>query len=120
MTRSGSEPIRARSALRLRLTFALLGVVWGAGAAAGFAVADLPGWAGLCAFIALVAVGDVLVVRHRMRQGGRYQPGRDEPSEPPPEPSQPPDSGDAPGSADAPEVPERPTEARHSHGAARH
>jgi hypothetical protein len=81
--RTGYEPTKARSPLRLRLTLALLGVVWGAAAAAGFAVASQPGWAGLCAFIALIAVVDVFVVRHRMRQGAHYQPGRDVPPYPP-------------------------------------
>ncbi|BBB01209.1 hypothetical protein RVR_8494 [Actinacidiphila reveromycinica] len=82
-SRTGYEPTKARSALRLRLTLALLGVVWGAGAAVGCAYADRPGWAAVCALIALVALVDVFVVRYRMRQGTRYQPGRDEPPVPP-------------------------------------
>ncbi|MFJ2957749.1 DUF6343 family protein [Streptomyces sp. NPDC087270] len=108
MPRSGYEPMQARSALRLRLTFALLGVVWGVGAAVGFALVNLPGWAGLCAFVALVAVGDIFVVRYRMRQGARYQPGRDEPPNPPVDPEE------SPG----PPV-EKPVETRHFHGATR-
>jgi hypothetical protein len=71
--------MQARSPLRLRLTLALLGVIWGAAAAVGFALASHPGWAALCAFIALTAVVDVFVVLHRMHQGPHYQPGRDVP-----------------------------------------
>lgn len=82
-TRTGYEPTKARSALRLRLALALLGLVWGVGAAVGFAFAGQPGWAGVCAFVALIAVADVLVVVHRIRQGSRYQPGRDVPPGPP-------------------------------------
>ncbi|SEG16558.1 hypothetical protein SAMN05216223_103470 [Actinacidiphila yanglinensis] len=79
MPRTGYEPTKARSPLRLRLTLALLGVIWGVAAAVGFAMASQPGWAGICAFIALVAVVDVFVVLHRIHQGPHYQPGRDVP-----------------------------------------
>ncbi|WP_405589556.1 DUF6343 family protein [Streptomyces sp. NBC_01190] len=79
MRRSGSEPIQARSPLRLRLGLAIFGVVWAAGAAVGFAFADQPGWAGLLAAISAIALADVALVVRRMRQGARYQPGRNVP-----------------------------------------
>ncbi|MEC3997954.1 DUF6343 family protein [Actinacidiphila sp. DG2A-62] len=77
--RTGSEPVQARSPLRLRLTLAVLGVVWGTAAAVGFALADHPGWAAVTAAIAALALVDtVLVIRH-IRQGPHYQPGRSVP-----------------------------------------
>ncbi|MYS18894.1 hypothetical protein GA0115240_10167 [Streptomyces sp. DvalAA-14] len=79
MRRSGSEPTQARSPLRLRLGLALFGVVWGAGAAFGFAWAGEPGWAALLAFIGFLAAVDAVLVIRRFRQGARYQPGRDVP-----------------------------------------
>ena len=81
--RTGSEPVQARSPLRLRLGLALFGLVWAVGGAVGFAGAGQPGWAALFAAIALVAGADLLVVVHRMRQGPHYQPGRDVPPYPP-------------------------------------
>jgi drug/metabolite transporter (DMT)-like permease len=79
MHRSGSEPVQARSPLRLRLTLAVCGVVWGIAAAVGFALLDHPGWAALCAVIAALAAVDTAVVIRRIRQGPHYQPGRDVP-----------------------------------------
>jgi hypothetical protein len=79
MHRTGSEPAQARSPLRLRLTLALCGVVWGAAAAVGFAVAGQPGWAAFVAFVAAVALVDTLVVIRHIRQGPHWQPGRDVP-----------------------------------------
>lgn len=76
LRRTGYEPVQARSPLRMRLALAVCGVVWGAAAAAGFAVYHQTGWAALCAVIAAVACLDaVLVIRH-IRQGPHYQPGR--------------------------------------------
>ncbi|WUH89938.1 DUF6343 family protein [Streptomyces sp. NBC_00433] len=79
MRRNGYEPIQARSPLRLRLGLAVCGLVWGIGAAIGFAFYSQPGWAGLSAAIAAVAAADCAIVVRRMRQGPRYQPGRDVP-----------------------------------------
>ncbi|SEN96215.1 DUF6343 family protein [Actinacidiphila rubida] len=76
MPRTGSEPVQARSPLRLRLVLALLGVVWGVAAAVGFALAGQPGWAAFVAAIAAVALVDVVVVIRHMRQGAHWQPGR--------------------------------------------
>jgi membrane protein implicated in regulation of membrane protease activity len=79
LRRSGSEPVQARSPLGLRLGLAVFGVFAGAAAAVGFAVSGEPGWAALLAAIAAVAVVDAVLVIRRMRQGSRYQPGRDVP-----------------------------------------
>lgn len=79
MRRTGYEPTQARSPLRLRLGLAVCGVVWGIAAAVGFALVAQPGWAALCALIAVVAAVDTAVVVHRMHQGPHYQPGRDVP-----------------------------------------
>jgi hypothetical protein len=86
MGRTGSEPRQARSPLRLRLTLAILGFVWATAAAVGFALASQPGWAGICAAIAAIAVVDTAVVVHRIHQGAHYQPGRDVPPYRPVEP----------------------------------
>jgi Family of unknown function (DUF6343) len=77
--RTGSEPVQARSPLRLRLGLALFGLVWAVGGMVGFAEANQDGWAGAFGAIALVAVVNMLVVVHRMRQGPHFQPGRDIP-----------------------------------------
>ncbi|WP_333770913.1 DUF6343 family protein [Streptomyces sp. IBSBF 2435] len=83
MRRTGYEPTQARSPLRLRLGLAVCGVVWGIGAAIGFALFAQPGWAALCAVIAAIAAADCVIVVRHMRQGARYQPGRDVPPYPP-------------------------------------
>ncbi|SDP28695.1 DUF6343 family protein [Actinacidiphila guanduensis] len=77
--RTGYEPVQARSPLRLRLALALVGVVSGAAAAVGLALVGQPGWAAVCAAIALIAAIDAGVVVHHIRQGPHYQPGRDVP-----------------------------------------
>ncbi|WUV83251.1 DUF6343 family protein [Streptomyces sp. NBC_01476] len=79
MRRSGSEPVQARSPLRLRLGLALFGVVWGAAAAVGFAWAGEPAWAAVVAAIGALAAIDAGLVIRRIRQGSRYQPGRNVP-----------------------------------------
>jgi hypothetical protein len=79
MRRTGYEPTQARSPLRLRLGLAVFGVLSGIGAAVGFAVNDEPGWAALCAAIAALAAANCAVVVRHIRQGARYQPGRDVP-----------------------------------------
>ncbi|MEU3460521.1 DUF6343 family protein [Streptomyces sp. NPDC006733] len=74
--RTGSEPLTARSALRLRLGLAAFGLLWAVGGAVGFAVAGHPVWALALAAVAAVAVVDLLVVVRHLRQGAHYQPGR--------------------------------------------
>lgn len=87
--RTGDEPLRARSPLRLRLGLALFGAAWAVVGVAGFAEAGHPGWAGVFGAILLLAAADALLVVHRIRQGPHFQPGRDVPpyhpdDEPPP------------------------------------
>jgi hypothetical protein len=77
--RTGSEPIQARSPLRLRLGLTICGLVWALGGTALFALAGQPGWAGFFGAVALVAVVDLMVIVHHIRQGPHYQPGRDVP-----------------------------------------
>ncbi len=77
--RSGNEPMTARSPLRLRLALASFGVALGTAVAVAAGVAgDMP-LAILFAVIAIVACVNVAVVIIRIRQGPRYQPGRDVP-----------------------------------------
>ncbi len=77
--RTGSEPMQARSPLRLRCGLA----VWGlACAVAGIVIfADLgrPGWAIACGVLAAVTSADLFMVVRHIRQGPHYQPGRDVP-----------------------------------------
>ncbi|MEW2164120.1 DUF6343 family protein [Streptomyces sp. NPDC007084] len=78
-TRTGSEPVTARSALRLRFWLSAWGLIWAAGGTVAFVLAGRPGWAAACAALwLLVTVDMVMIVRH-IRQGPHYQPGRDVP-----------------------------------------
>src|ERR1700740_32667 len=77
--RSGSEPMTARSPLRLRLALASFGVAIGAGAAVAAAVTGQAPRPILFAVIPAAACLNVAVVIIRIRQGPRYQPGRDVP-----------------------------------------
>jgi hypothetical protein len=83
--RTGDEPTHARSALGLRLSLTLAGLVcWGVAAAIMLAVGErvLAGVFGLIAVLAAVNAGFVV---HRMRQGPHWQPT---PSTPPYRPVQ--------------------------------
>ncbi|WP_307162725.1 DUF6343 family protein [Streptomyces rishiriensis] len=83
--RTGSEPVTARSALRMRLWLTVWGLAWAIFGAAAFALAGRPGWAAACGVLWLVITVDLaMILRHR-RQGPHYQPGRDIPPYPPPE-----------------------------------
>ncbi|HUN35441.1 MAG TPA: DUF6343 family protein [Trebonia sp.] len=82
--RSGNEPMTARSPLRLRLALASFGVAISAGAAVAAAVTGQVPLAILFAVIAAAACLNVAVVIVRIRQGPRYQPGRDVPPGAPP------------------------------------
>jgi hypothetical protein len=77
--RSGNEPMTARSPLRMRLVLAIFGVFFGAGAAVGTALSGQAPLAILFGVIAAAACVNVAVVIIRIRQGPRYQPGRDVP-----------------------------------------
>lgn len=77
--RTGSEPITARSPLRMRFWLSVWGLIWAVSGTAAFAVAGRTGWAVACGvLLVLVAVDLVLVVRH-LRQGPHWQPGPDIP-----------------------------------------
>ncbi|MFD9307265.1 DUF6343 family protein [Streptomyces sp. NPDC060048] len=82
--RTGSEPVTARSALRLRFWLSLWGLIWAGGGAAAFALAARPGWAAACAAVAVIAAVDLAVVVRHIHQGPHYQPGRDIPPYEPP------------------------------------
>lgn len=73
--RSGDEPVHARSPLRLRLGLALTGLANGLAGVILFAVLGSQpltwAFAGLCA----IALINVVVVVHHIRQGAHYQPG---------------------------------------------
>ncbi|MFF5774674.1 DUF6343 family protein [Streptomyces californicus] len=77
--RTGSEPTTARSPLRMRLWLSLWGTAWALFGLVAFAVNGRPGWAAACGVVLLIAVTDLCVVAYRMRQGSRYQPGREVP-----------------------------------------
>jgi hypothetical protein len=77
--RTGSEPVTARSPLRMRFWLGVWGLLWTAGGTIAFAMVGRAGWAVACGVLfAVVAVDLFLVVRH-IRQGPHYQPGRDVP-----------------------------------------
>lgn len=77
--RTGNEPTTARSPLRMRFWLSIWGLAWTAFGTVAFAIADRPGWAAACGALALVVIVDLgFVIRH-IRQGSRYQPGRDVP-----------------------------------------
>uniref|UniRef100_A0AAU3H5X9 DUF6343 family protein n=1 Tax=Streptomyces sp. NBC_01401 TaxID=2903854 RepID=A0AAU3H5X9_9ACTN len=77
--RTGSEPSTARSALRMRLWLSLWGMVWAVAGLVAFVVTGRAGWATACGVLLVVAVTDLCFVVRRIRQGSRYQPGRDVP-----------------------------------------
>ncbi|MEV7865973.1 DUF6343 family protein [Streptomyces sp. NPDC088124] len=83
MRRTGSEPVTARSALRMRFWLSLWGLVWTGLGTAAFAMAGRPGWAAACGVLVLIVAIDLAVVLRRIRQGPRFQPGRDVPPYPP-------------------------------------
>lgn len=83
--RTGSEPVQARSPLRLRLVLTLWGLALGLGGLGVSLAAGGPGWAAAFAALALIALVDMGVVIHRIHQGAHYQPGRDIPPYWPPE-----------------------------------
>jgi hypothetical protein len=79
MSRSGDEPMHARSPLRLRLGLALFGVACGVAGVVLFAVAGHTPLVVVFAVLGVVAVVDAAVVARHIRQGPHYQPGPDVP-----------------------------------------
>lgn len=94
--RTGDEPAHARSPLRMRLALACAGLANGLLGIGifGFWLRTLPFFV-FFAGLALLALGNIVVVLVRIRQGAHYQPGRDVPPyhpldpDPPPEPPEP-------------------------------
>ncbi|GHA82340.1 DUF6343 family protein [Streptomyces termitum] len=77
--RTGSEPVTARSTLRLRFWLSVWGLAWAVFGTVVFVLVGRPGWAAACAVLVVVVLVDmVLVVRH-LRQGPHWQPGPDVP-----------------------------------------
>ncbi|MGW0783034.1 DUF6343 family protein [Streptomyces sp. NPDC002913] len=77
--RTGSEPSTARSPLRMRLSLSVWGMIWAAFGLTAFVAAGRPGWATACGVLLAITVTDFCFVLHHIRQGPRYQPGRNIP-----------------------------------------
>lgn len=78
--RTGDEPTHARSPLRMRLALACAGLANGLLGVGifGFWLRSLP-FLAFFAGVALLALGNIVVVLVRIRQGAHYQPGRSVP-----------------------------------------
>ncbi|WP_260462422.1 DUF6343 family protein [Streptomyces sp. TRM72054] len=77
--RTGSEPMTARSALRMRFWLSVWGLAWAIFGTIAFTLAGRPGWAIACGVLWLVITIDLIVVVRHIRQGPHFQPGRDIP-----------------------------------------
>ncbi|AZK93566.1 MULTISPECIES: DUF6343 family protein [Streptomyces] len=77
--RTGSEPVTARSPLRMRFWLSIWGLIWAGGGLVVFLLTSHPHWAALCGVLLLIVVVDLVVVVRHIRQGPHYQPGRDIP-----------------------------------------
>lgn len=92
--RTGDEPMHARSPLRMRLVLAFVGLANGLLGVGifGFWLRALP-FAIFFGAVTVIALGNIVVVIHRIRQGAHFQPGRDippyHPVEEPREPAEP-------------------------------
>lgn len=74
--RTGSEPMTARSPLRLRLWLSLWGLAWTVFGLTAFTLAGRPGWAAACGVLIVLVLVDLAVIVHHIHQGPAYQPGR--------------------------------------------
>ncbi|MGW1022561.1 DUF6343 family protein [Streptomyces sp. NPDC002577] len=81
--RTGSEPMTARSPLRMRFWLSVWGVIVTVAGTVAFVLAGRPGWAAACAALWLITIIDMAVILRHIREGPRYQPGRDVPPYPP-------------------------------------
>ncbi|SDK10644.1 DUF6343 family protein [Streptomyces indicus] len=79
MRRTGSEPLTARSPLRLRFWLGLWGLLWAIAGTVAFALAGRTGWAVACGVLWLVITVDLVLVLRHIKQGPHYQPGPDVP-----------------------------------------
>ncbi|MFI9120785.1 DUF6343 family protein [Streptomyces bikiniensis] len=77
--RTGSEPVTARSPLRMRFWLSVWGLLWAAFGTVAFVLVGRAGWAAACGVLFLVVLVDLVLVVRRMRQGPHWQPGRDVP-----------------------------------------
>ncbi|MDH2390013.1 DUF6343 family protein [Streptomyces sp. HNM0663] len=77
--RTGSEPITARSPLRMRFWLSVWGLIWAVGGTTAFALAGRTGWAAFCGALALIVAVDMIMIVRHIRQGPHFQPGRDVP-----------------------------------------
>lgn len=82
--RTGSEPVTARSPLRMRFWLSIWGVIVTVAGTVAFALAGRPGWAAACAALWLITIIDMALILKHLREGPHYQPGRDVPPYPPP------------------------------------
>ncbi|MFH9863852.1 DUF6343 family protein [Streptomyces sp. NPDC017202] len=83
--RTGSEPVTARSALRMRLWLSVWGLLWAIFGTVAFALVGRPGWAVACGALWLVITVDMSVITKHLREGSHFQPGPDVPPYRPPE-----------------------------------
>ncbi|MFP3990613.1 DUF6343 family protein [Streptomyces sp. E11-3] len=79
MRRTGSEPVTARSALRMRFWLSVWGLIWAAAGTVAFAFAGREGWAIACGVLTLIITVDMSMVLRHIHQGPHYQPGPDVP-----------------------------------------
>ncbi|MFK4595134.1 hypothetical protein RKD30_001801 [Streptomyces pristinaespiralis] len=82
--RTGSEPVTARSPLRMRFWLGMWGLIWTVGGTIAFAWVGRTGWAIACGVLFVVVAVDLIMVVRHIRQGPHYQPGRDIPPYDPP------------------------------------
>ncbi|MEU0116800.1 DUF6343 family protein [Streptomyces bobili] len=82
--RTGSEPVTARSALRMRLWLSVWGLLWAIFGTVAFTLVGRPGWAIACGVLWLVITVDLSMILKHLRQGPHYQPGPGIPPYPPP------------------------------------
>ncbi|MEU9669477.1 DUF6343 family protein [Streptomyces bobili] len=83
--RTGSEPVTARSALRMRLWLSVWGLLWAIFGTVAFTLAGRPGWAIACGVLWLVITVDLSMILKHLRQGPHFQPGPGIPPYRPPE-----------------------------------
>ncbi|MEU4172377.1 DUF6343 family protein [Streptomyces sp. NPDC026665] len=77
--RTGSEPVTARSALRMRFWLSVWGLIWAVFGTVAFILVGRPGWAAACAALWVIVTVDMTMILRHIRQGPHYQPGRDVP-----------------------------------------
>lgn len=84
MMRTGSEPLTARSPLRMRFWLSVWGLIWATFGTIAFALVGRPEWAAACGVLWLIITADMAMILRHIHQGPHYQPGRDIPPYEPP------------------------------------